>query len=133
MDLNAFATAGRQAAPEEKMPGRGRRRTHNPFDELIQKLAQNGLTWTYEKIATDIANGDTLSAAKQLENALRAAGTRLDVRSKETGGAGYKTTVRTDSDGENTSKIWVNVVSRSDGDATDETAVPATNGRRGRR
>lgn len=123
-DLFALASSGAEATPDEKMPGRGRRRTHNPFDEIVQKLAATGQTWTYKQISTVIESGEQLSQAKQLENALRAAGTRLDVRSKETGGEGYKTTVRTDSDSDNTVKIWVTVASRSAEVTDGETVAP---------
>ena len=124
-DLMALASAGRKAADNEAMPGRGRRRTHNPFDDIVTQLSATGETWVYENLSTLVANGDTVSQASGLENALRAAGNRLDQRSKDTKGPGYKTTVRKAADGENTVKVWVTVESRATDDTTDgEAAAP---------
>lgn len=133
-DLMSLANSGRQATDNEPMPGRGRRRTHNPFDDIITKLSATGQSWIYEGIPTTPENGSSVSPAAGLENALRAAGNRLDQRSKDTQGPGYKTTVRKEPDGEGTVKVWVTVESRAasqETESTDETATPAR-GRRNR-
>jgi hypothetical protein len=125
-DLMSLVSAGRKASDNEPMPGRGRRRTHNPFDDIVTQLATTGETWVYEHVSTVVDNGNSNSQCDALENALRAAGTRLDTRSKESGAAGYKTTVRKEADGDNTQKVWVTVESRATAGAdTEETATPA--------
>lgn len=131
-DLLALANAGRKADENEAMPGRGRRRTHNPFDDIVTKLSATGETWVYEGVSTVVGNGDNISQAAGLENALRAAGNRLDQRSKDTNGPGYKTTVRKEPDGDGTQKIWVTVESRAATVTADGEETATTPRRRGR-
>ena len=128
-DLMSLVSAGRKASDTEPMPGRGRRRTHNPFDDIVTKLSATGETWLYEGVQTTVANGEAISQVSALENALRAAGNRLDQRSKDVGGSGYRTTVRKEPDGEGTQKVWVTVESRSSAAKTDTPDESATTSR----
>lgn len=89
-DLASLAQGGK---PAEKLPGRSRRKSQNPFTAIVQRVADEKLTWQYPAVPTVAENGET-SVAQQVESGIRQAGNALDKADKDSGGPGWKTIVR---------------------------------------
>jgi hypothetical protein len=89
-DLASLAQGGQ---PAEKLPGRSRRKSQNPFAAIVQRVASEKLTWQYPAVPTTAENGET-SVAQQVESGIRQAGNALDKTDRESGGPGWKTIVR---------------------------------------
>jgi len=90
-DLASLAQGGK---PAEKLPGRSRRRSQNPFAPIVQRVADEKLTWEYPGISAVVAENGGTSAAVQVESGIRQAGNALDKADKDSGGPGWKTIVR---------------------------------------
>lgn len=89
-DLASLAQGGK---PADKLPGRSRRKSSNPFAAIVQRVAEEKITWQYPAVPTVAENGET-SVAQQVESGIRQAGNALDRTDKESGGPGWKTIVR---------------------------------------
>jgi hypothetical protein len=89
-DLASIAQAGQAA---EKLPPRSRRKSQNPFAAIVQRVANEKLTWQYPAVSAVAENGET-SVAQQVESGVRQAGNALDKDDKTAGGPGWKTVIR---------------------------------------
>jgi hypothetical protein len=89
-DLASIAQAGQAA---DKLPARSRRKSQNPFAEIVRRVAEEKLTWAYPPVSAVAENGET-SIAQQVESGIRQAGNALDKADKAEGGPGWKTVVR---------------------------------------
>lgn len=131
-DLASLAQGGQ---PAEKLPGRSRRKSQNPFAAIVQRVATEKLTWQYPAVPTVAENGET-SVAQQVESGIRQAGNALDKSDRESGGPGWKTIVRKVASADGTEvTISFTVERRGDvpADATSETVVEESAPRRSRR
>jgi hypothetical protein len=88
-DLASIAQQGQAA---EKLPPRSRRKSQNPFTDIVRKVAEEKLTWQLPAVSTVETNGE--SVALQVERGIRQAGNAFDKAAKESGGAGWRTVIR---------------------------------------
>lgn len=121
-DLASLAQGGK---PAEKLPGRSRRKSTNPFTAIVQRVAEEKLTWQYPAVSNVAENGET-SVAQQVESGIRQAGNALDKADRESGGPGWKTIVRKvpSADGSEVT-ISFTVERRGDAPVSEATAAPA--------
>jgi hypothetical protein len=122
-DLASLAQGGK---PAEKLPGRSRRKSSNPFSAIVQRVADEKLTWQYPAVPTVAENGET-SVAQQVESGIRQAGNALDKADKDSGGPGWKTIVRKVPSADGTEvTISFTVERRGDAPVTEAVATEST-------
>jgi hypothetical protein len=132
-DLASLAQGGQAA---EKLPGRSRRKSQNPFAEIVRRVADEKLTWQYPAVSAVAENGET-SVAQQVESGIRQAGNALDKDDKMSGGPGWKTIVRKVPSADNT-EVTISFTVERRGDAPEapaegESSITEGPGRRSRR
>jgi hypothetical protein len=119
-DLASIAQQGEAA---DKLPPRSRRKSQNPFAAIVQRVAEEKLTWKYPAVSTVEVNGET-SVADQVESGIRQAGNALDRTDKESGGPGWKTSIRKVASADGT-EVTISFTVERRGEVSDARAVPS--------